>query len=145
MHRIPVALCALILLLVPAAAAAKQLPEEGSGTISVAPGSELRYQGFVRFDTGGTEALRNPRIWVECWKPWYGNRVVYGEGGSIADVFKLGGDSSLWVQEGGGPAWCSARLYYILSANRRREWNGNGAQGGTVTLAETEFFAGENA
>lgn len=135
-----------IMLALVGTAQAKELPEEGSGTIALAPGSELRYQGRVSFTVTGTENLRNPRIWVSCFKPDLEGRLVYGEGGGADETFKLGGDSSTWVQEGGGPAWCSARLYYILARNGKTEFHvDRQPEGGTVTLAEMTFFAGENA
>ena len=56
--------------------------------------------------------------------------------------FKLGGDMSQWVLNGGGTATCTAELYYILNANGTAEWNGKGAQGGNVSLAHTAFDAG---
>jgi hypothetical protein len=120
------------------------LPAAGSGTISVyvpgtlAASSIPTYQGSLAFRTTGTERLKNPLVWVECYQ---GGVPVYGEGGSPNEVFKLGGDSSLWVEHGGGAAECTAKLYYILNAKKTGEWNGNGAQGGFVVLALTPFAA----
>lgn len=108
------------------------------GSIALAPGSDARYQGLISFEVTGTEGLNNPRIWVECYQD--GVRV-YGEGGSPSFTWKLGGDMSDWVLNGGGPADCTARLYWITNADGTGEWNGNGDQGGTVTLGETTFHA----
>ena len=125
-------------------ALAGSLPAANSGTISVyVPGtatssSQPTYQGLVSFNTTGTGKLKNPRIWVSC----YQNAIlVYGAGGSTSEVFKLGGDMSQWVLNGGGAASCTAELYYILNAKGTAEWNGSGAQGGDVRLAETAFNA----
>jgi hypothetical protein len=127
------------------AAVAGVLPSSNSGTISVyVPGivgtaaAQPTYQGSVAFHTTGTGKLKNPRIWVACYQ---GGALVYGEGGGPSTVFKLGGDMSTWVQNGGGAASCTADLYYILNANRTGEWNGKGAQGGNVYLAHTAFDA----
>lgn len=125
---------------------AASLPAANSGTISVyvpnaaglAPSSEPRYQGPVAFNTTGAQGLKNPRVWVACDQ---NDALVYGEAGSPTETFKLGGDMSRWVLNGGGPADCTADLYYILNAKRTGEWNGKGVQGGTVTLAHASFRA----
>ena len=129
------------------AAVAGVLPSSNSGTIAVyVPGTlgtaaaQPTYQGSVGFHTSGTGKLKNPRIWVACYQ---GGALVYGEGGGPSTVFKLGGDMSQWVLDGGGAASCTADLYYILNANGTGEWNGKGAQGGNVYLAHTAFDAAE--
>jgi hypothetical protein len=131
-----------------AAAVAGSLPPAGSGSISPyvpnsAAGSwgsqpQPAYQGSVAFNTTGTQGLKNPRVWVACYQS---GALVYGAGGSPSTVFKLGGDSSQWVNNGGGAASCTAELYYILNSSGTGEWNGHGAQGGTVDLADTAFNA----
>jgi hypothetical protein len=123
------------------------LPAAGSGTIGIgsvdgqkaAALTAPRYQSTVAFSTSGTDGLRNPRVWVACYQS---DALVYGEGGSPATTFKLGGDMSQWVMNGGGSASCTASLYYILNAKGTGEWNGKGAQGGNVSLAATAFDAG---
>ena len=127
------------------AAVAGVLPSSNSGTIAVyVPGTlgtaaaQPTYQGSVAFHTTGTGKLKNPRIWVACYQ---NGALVYGEGGGPSTVFKLGGDMSQWVLDGGGAATCTADLYYILNANRTGEWNGKGAQGGNVYVAHTAFEA----
>jgi hypothetical protein len=129
--------------LVFAGAALAGLPSANSGTISVyVPGplgtasSQPRYQGSVAFNTTGTGKLKNPRVWVACYQ---NGALVYGEGGSPNETLKLGGDMSQWVVNGGGAANCTADLYYILNAKGTGEWNGNGAQGGTVDLGHDSF------
>ena len=125
-------------------ALAGSLPAANSGTISFyVPGtatasSQPTYHGSLAFTTTGTDKLKNPLVWVECYQ---GGEAVYGEGGSPAEVFMLGGGSSLWVERGGGAATCTAKLYYILNAKKTAEWNGNGAQGGFVVLGLTTFEA----
>ena len=145
-HTRTLVLClALVTLALAATALAGALPSAGSGSISVyvagsgaTASTQPSYQSSVGFNTTGTGKLKNPRVWVAC----YQNGVrVYGEGGSPSDVFKLGGDMSQWVLNGGGSASCTADLYYILNANGTGEWNGKGAQGGTVNLAHTSFAA----
>lgn len=131
---LPLLLLGLLLLAAPAHA----LPPADSGTIDLAAGSDARYQGLVSFDVTGTGHLKNPRVWVACSQD---GALVYGEGGSSEETFKLGGDMSDWVLNGGGPADCTATLYYILNAAGTKEWNGKGGQGETVTLAEVSFAA----
>ena len=126
-------------------AALAGLPSANSGTISVyvpgaggAASSQPHYEGSVAFNTTGTNRLKNPRVWVSCFQN--GTRV-YGEGTSPSSTLKLGGDMSQWVMDGGGPATCTADLYYILNAKGTGEWTGNGAQGGNVYLGHTTFDA----
>ena len=144
-----VAIAGMCLALVPSSAAlAGSLPAANSGTISAyvpstslsSPSSGPSYQGSVAFHTTGTGTLKNPRVWVACYQ---NGALVYGEGGSPTDTFKLGGDMSQWVMNGGGAAECTASLYYILNAKGTGEWNGHGAQGGNVYLAETAFASAE--
>jgi len=127
------------------AAFAGVLPSSNSGTISVyvpsgagSAAAEPMYQGSVAFHTTGTGKLKNPRIWVACYQ---NGALVYGEGGGPSTTFKLGGDMSQWVLNGGGAATCTADLYYILNANGTGEWNGKGGQGGNVYLARTSYAA----
>jgi hypothetical protein len=112
------------------------LPPAGSGSITLDQPSPA-LGDTVTFTVTGTGTLKNPRVWVAAYQD--GN-LVYGEGGGPAMGFKLGGDSSLWL-EAGGPADCTAELYYILNKNGTGEWNGHGDQGGNVTLATTSFSA----
>lgn len=144
-----VAVVGMCLSLVTASVAfAGSLPAANSGTISVyvptttlsSATSQPQYQGSVAFNTTGSGTLKNPRVWVACYQ---NGTLVYGEGGSPTDTFKLGGDMSQWVLNGGGAADCTADLYYILNAKGTAEWNGHGAQGGNVYLAQTLFAAAE--
>lgn len=144
-----VALAGICIALVPSnVVLASSLPAANSGTISVyvpstalgSSASQPRYQGSVAFHTTGAGTLKNPRVWVACYQ---NGTLVYGEGGSPGDTFKLGGDMSQWVLNGGGGADCTADLYYILNAKGTGEWNGHGAQGGKVYLARTSFAAAE--
>jgi hypothetical protein len=143
-NRPQLAVLALVLAIGAAPALAGALPSAGSGSISVyVPGAtnanaQPQYQGYVGFNTTGTAKLKNPRVWLACYS---NGSLVYGEGGSPSTIFKLGGDSSQWVANGGGAAACTADLYYIVNANGTAEWNGKGAQGGNVYLAHTSFSA----
>ncbi len=124
----------LALVFVPVALAG--LPPASSGSVSVAAGSDLSYQGQVTFDYTYPNHLNNPRIYVECDQ---NGSLVYGEAGRASDTFTLGGGWSLWVEAGGGPADCTATLYYFKTGNH--EWNGSGQQV-YVELAQTTFHAG---
>jgi hypothetical protein len=142
---IGIALVVVGLLALTGGAVAGSLPAANSGSIAVyvpatagAAATQPRYQGPVAFNTAGTARLKNPRVWVACDQ---GGTMVYGEGGSPAETLKLGGDMSQWVVNGGGAADCTVSLYYILNAKLTGEWNGSGAQGGTVVLGATSFSA----
>src|SRR5262245_28379791 len=145
--RLVAALAIVAALTVAGIAIAGSLPGAGTGSISLggvdgskvgAAGVSPHYQSRVWFDTTGTARLKNPRVWVACYQ---NGQLVYGEGGSPSETFKLGGDMSQWVVNGGGAANCTAELYYILNAKGTGEWNGNGGQGGTVDLGNTAFSA----
>lgn len=120
--------------------AASRLPAANSGSISVytPDGTAPRYQGQISFNATGASTLKNPRVWVACYQ---NNVLVYGEGGSPSSILTLGGGSSQWVLNNGGPANCTADLYYILNKTKNGEWNGNGAQDGNVYLGHTTFDA----
>jgi hypothetical protein len=125
-------------------ALAASLPPAGSGSISAyvptksgaVSTSQPTFEGSVAFNTSGANSLKNPRVSVACYQ---NGILVFGEGGGPGMVFKLGGDMSQWVLNGGGAANCTADLYYILNAKGTGEWNGNGAQGGNVYLAHSTF------
>jgi hypothetical protein len=145
--RLIFALAALMALAVVGVASAGSLPASGSGTIALGSvdGTAMgfarlapHYKGTVAFTTTGTSGLKNPRVWVACYQ--YGV-LVYGAGGAPSENFKLGGDMSQWVLNGGGAANCTADLYYIVNAKGTGEWNGHGAQGGFVYLGNTGFDA----
>jgi hypothetical protein len=137
---------ALSVALVAGGALAGSLPASESGSISVyvagstpgAASTQPAYQGNVGFNTTGTGSLKNPRVWVACYQ---NGVLVYGEGGAPSSIFKLGGDMSQWVMDGGGAANCTSSLSYILNSKGTGEWNGKGAQGGTVELGSTSFGA----
>jgi hypothetical protein len=81
-----------------------------SGSIAVAAGSDLRYQGNVTFDSEVTSKLLGyeyPMIYVEAFQDGV---LVYGQLDHPDAVFVLGGGSSEWVTRGGGPAHCRASL-----------------------------------
>ena len=98
-----------------------QLPAEGSGSIALTPASQPRLGGNVSFDCLGLAGLRNPRVWVAAMQD---DAVVYGAGGSPTEIFKLGGDSSLWQHAAGPP---SARRSCTTSSTRGAPASGMGA------------------
>jgi len=119
--------------------AAKGLPAAGSGSIEIAAGSELKYQGKVNFVCGGIDGLKNPRVWVDAYTPGTAD-LIYGEGGGAGDTFTLGGGWSKWVEQGGGPAHCIAHLAWIMDTHGK-EWSGHSAQKEFVELDTVEFDA----
>lgn len=86
-------------------------------SISIAEGSDLRYQGVVRFDVdpGKLKGNQWPLVYVAA----YGDddALIYGEltgmrGVTDGFIVTLGGGSSIWVNERPGtPAHCTATLY----------------------------------
>ena len=132
---------------------ASSLPPANSGTLSVAAGSQLQYQGNVSLDASWPGHLKNPRVGIACYEDvnndsvinttWFWNEDgVYGEAGSPSTTFTLGGAGSLWVYNyPNTPAECVAKLWYIPNKNGTAEWNGSGQQGNFVYLAETTFHA----
>lgn len=135
MKKILLALAAALILAVPAVA--KALPAVGSGTITLNQATPA-FGDLLSFTTTGTDGLKNPRIWISCTQA---DVLVYGEGIGAGDTFKLGGGSSQWVTNGGGPAECIADLYWIPKANGHGEWKYPGPQGAPVVLATISFHA----
>jgi hypothetical protein len=83
----------------------------------------------VTFTTTGAASLSNPRVALTCRQ---GITVVYGENGPVDAGFKLGGDSSPWLNGGGGAADCTARL---------ADYRFKGGQWSITIYAETSFAA----
>lgn len=135
MKKLLLALVASLVLAVPAAA--KALPAAGSGTITLNQAAPA-LGDLVSYTTTGTDGLKNPRVWTACYQAGV---LVYAEGIGAAETFTLGGGSSDWLNNGGGPADCTTVLYWIPKRNGNSEWNGHGAQGAQVDLATCEFHA----
>lgn len=85
--------------------------------------------GTVTFTTTGVDKIKSPRIAVRCFQ---GTAMGYAEAGPADQAFLLGGAWSLWLTAG-GPASCTAELFYIV-------WSPNSPQV-FVTLATTSFNA----
>ena len=121
------------------------LPPAGSGSLEIDPNnSDLRYGGRVNFigwypgnlpTDHPQHKLDNPRVQLFCYQA---GDLVYGEAGGTAHVFSLGGASSQWVDNGGGPADCHADLFYFKKAGSNKEWDGQGDQE-VVILASLDF------
>ena len=105
MHRIIAVLLLPFALLaaVPPAHAAKPAPVYSIALDQAAPS----LGDVVTFTTSGASSLSNPRVVVQCFQSGV---LVYGENGPVGAGFKLGGDSSPWLNGGGGSADCTARL-----------------------------------
>jgi hypothetical protein len=103
---------AIVLLAVLATAvpafASKGGKNTGTSRISLESYSDLRLGGVVGFDTTvvGLTGSENAGISVQCSQ---NEQVVYMEFDSVGTEFKLGGDSSPWLTNG-GPASCEADL-----------------------------------
>jgi hypothetical protein len=81
----------------------------GTSSISLESYSDLWLGGVVGFNTTvvGLTGSENPGVSVQCSQ---NGQVVYMEFDSVGTEFKLGGDSSQWLTNG-GPANCEADLY----------------------------------
>lgn len=81
----------------------------GASSIAIADGSDLRFGGLVSFVTviDGLENDETAQVIVRCSQ----NGVsVYKELADPDWTFALGGSSSKWIANGGGPADCNAEL-----------------------------------
>ena len=83
----------------------------------------------VTLTTTYAKTVKSPRIAIRCFQ---GEKLVYAEAGTYDHGFLLGGGWSEWL-EIGGPAHCTAELFYII-------WHGNNPQEVT-SLALTSFEA----
>lgn len=85
-------------------------PPAVTPTISINQ-SPVSFGDSVTFATTIPKGTHNPWVSLSCYQIVNGvNTLVYGEGGSPDHVFVLGGASSAWIGNGGGPASCSAEL-----------------------------------
>jgi hypothetical protein len=94
--------------------------------------SNPRLGQWITFNTTYPGSTKNPRIIVSCYQPDFSGTLVWSQVGLVTDAYKLGGDSSPWLQNGGGPAWCEADLDSLI-------WNGNNMQQWTY-LAGAQFY-----
>lgn len=135
MKRLALALILVLAAFLVATAAASNLPPAGSGSISLNQ-TNVSLGDLVNFTSSYPGNLKNPRIEVLCYQD---GTLAYGEAGSSLDWFQLGGNpdgGSIWASTG-GPADCTANLFYWASGNH--EWNGGGQQ--TYVLLGTTSFA----
>ena len=95
---------------------------------SSAAGVQPALGDYVTFTTVIPGNVQNPRVEVLCYQ---NGALVYGEAGSPANAFLLGGGGSLWLNAGGGAA-CVANLYYFT-------WNG-GNPGTTLGQQRLNVF-----
>jgi hypothetical protein len=81
----------------------------GTSSISLESYSDLRLGGVVGFNTNvvGLTGTEYPNVAVSCSQ---NGTVVYMELDAVGTEFKLGGDSSQWLTNG-GPAKCEGDLY----------------------------------
>jgi hypothetical protein len=82
---------------------------------------------WVTFTTSYGSA-KNPRISAACYQ---NGAIVWSQLGLVTDSYKLGGDASPWLANGGGPASCEADLV-------NQVWNGKNIEQLNL-LASTEF------
>ena len=85
--------------------------------------------GQVTFTVTYPDQVKYPRIAVRCYQDGV---MTYAEAGTYDHVFLLGGGWSVWLEHG-GPAACTAELFYIV-------WHGNNTQE-VFSLAWTSFDA----
>jgi len=121
-----VALAAIAALGSQTAALAGPKSSETAPTISL-KGGEPVLGASVSFSTTYSN-VKYPAVEVNCYQ---NGALVWGQVGLPTDIFKLGGDSSPWLSNGGGPASCVGEL---LSET----WRGTTEEAMTV-LATTPF------
>jgi hypothetical protein len=137
MRKFLVATLATLSLLATAATAGAAVPTEGSGTLSL--NGTPTFQSVVSYSATYPKNIKNPRVWTSCTQ---NGLIVYGAGTAPEETLKLGGDSSRWVENGGGAASCTAELYFIPNSKGNGEWNGHGGQGPNIVLATITYEAG---
>jgi hypothetical protein len=86
----------------PTIALAPSAPAAGAPAAGPALGQSV---AFVT--TYSTTSYKNPRIIVFCSQ---NGVMVWGNVGLVDESYKLGGDASPWLNNGGGPADCEADL-----------------------------------
>jgi hypothetical protein len=120
---------------------------EYMSTISLAT-TDPKYQGNVTFNVTltGKDARYDCSGQSKCARvelqAFQDGNLVYGETGSLGQArgdgtdplnysgFTLGGGWSLWVESGGGPAYCVAKLFRYDHTGKTPQF---------VVIAQTEF------
>lgn len=103
MRSLVAALAALLIFAAPVAAVP---PPPVTASISIDQ-SPVSFGDAITFTTVVPKGTHNAWISVTCYQAGV---LVYGEGGTADHTFVLGGASSQWVGNGGGPADCTADL-----------------------------------
>src|SRR5881392_3132389 len=123
-------IAASIGLLALAPAMANSKPTASSVDPKIVLNQAAPYLGeWVNFTAIYPGTVKNPRIVVNCYQNE--TTLVWGEVGLVTDSFKLGGDSSPWLDNKGGPASCYADLEDLT-------WHGHNMQQ-WVEVAGVEF------
>jgi hypothetical protein len=105
-------------------------PDSASTTSSITLNqADPRLGGEVTFTVTYPDQAKYPRIAVRCYQDGV---MTYAEAGTYDHVFLLGGGWSVWLERG-GPADCTAELFYIV-------WHGSNTQE-VYSLAWTSFQA----
>ena len=132
MRRLALASGVVVAILGVAAVPASAKPTNSgttSASIALNPGDPSIGQS-VSFITTYPKTVKNPVVEVNCYQ---NGTLVWGQVGSVTGSYKLGGDSSPWLNNGGGPANCEADLLSQV-------WNGNSQEQMTL-MAYTTFAA----
>jgi len=121
---------AVLAVAVPAAFAGGKNHNATPANIQLESYSDLRLGGVVGFTTtvGNLSGGQYPMVGVQCSQ---NGTAVYGELDVVGTEFKLGGDSSQWLTNG-GPAKCEGDLY---------AYGWHGGQETIQLLAQTFFDA----
>ena len=67
------------------------------------------FQGWVTFTVTVDPTIKHPLIKIKAMQ---GDVMVCLQAAPVGEAQQLGGGSSDWVSAGGGPAVCTADLYY---------------------------------
>jgi hypothetical protein len=78
--------------------------------------SDPHLGGLVTFAVTYPREVRYPRVAVRCFGA--DGSLTYAEAGSYDHAFLLGGAGSDWLRQG-GPAHCTAELFYFTSKGSR--------------------------
>jgi hypothetical protein len=81
-------------------------PYIGLASVSGGASAQPQLGSTVNFVTRYSSTYKNPRVVIQCYQ---GNVVVWSYVGLTTDSYKLGGDSSPWL-DNGGSATCVADL-----------------------------------
>ena len=112
-------LVAAVVAAVPAVAAGKPAPNNGSSWSITLNETDPHLGGTVTFTAAYPRSVKSPRVAVRCYQ---NGAMTYAEAGPADQPLVLGGGGSEW-KTAGGDADCTAELFWIDWSGQQQQFN----------------------